>query len=151
VIAGYNRDERSRSATIDRSSRSRRLVRHAVMTRNLGYWITTSIVALVLLGGGVASVAMLHDNVAGMARLGYPPYMLAILGVWKLLGGIVLLAPKLPRLKEWAYAGTIFDLTGAVVSNAVAGMGVAHVASPLVFAAIALASWALRPATRRLA
>jgi uncharacterized membrane protein YphA (DoxX/SURF4 family) len=121
------------------------------MTKPVAYWITTSIVAVVLLGGGVASVAMLHDNVAGMVRLGYPAYMLVILGVWKLLGGIVLVAPRLPRLKEWAYAGAIFDLTGAAVSNAVSGMGIAHVASPLVFAAIALVSWALRPATRRLA
>jgi uncharacterized membrane protein YphA (DoxX/SURF4 family) len=127
------------------------LVRHEVMTRALAYWITTSIVAVVLLGGGIASVAMLHDNVEGMARLGYPAYMLMILGVWKLLGGIVLVAPRLPRLKEWAYAGAIFDLTGAAVSNAVSGMGVAHAASPLVFAAIALASWALRPPGRRLA
>ncbi len=120
------------------------------MTKSVAYWITTSIIAFVLLGGGIASVAMLHDNVAGMARLGYPAYMLVILGVWKLLGGIVLVAPKLPRLKEWAYAGAIFDLTGAAVSNTVSGMGIAHVASPIVFAAIALASWALRPARRRL-
>lgn len=120
------------------------------MTRAIAYWVTTSIVALVLLSGGIASVAMLHDNVEGMARLGYPAYMLMILGVWKLLGGGVMLAPKLPRLKEWAYAGAIFDLTGAVVSNAVSGTGAAHVASPLVIAVIALASWALRPANRRL-
>src|ERR1700744_5926782 len=92
-----------------RTSRLAPLVRHLDMTKTVAYWITTAIIALVLIGGGIASVAMLHDNVVGMARLGYPAYMLVILGVWKLLGGIVLVARGLPRLKEWAYAGAIFD------------------------------------------
>ena len=120
------------------------------MTKPVAYWITTTIVAFVLLGGGIASVAMLHDNVEGMARLGYPAYMLAILGVWKLLGGIVLVAPKLPRLKEWAYAGIIFDLTGAAASwAAVGGSGEAfHIVAPLIIAGFAVASWALRPQSR---
>ncbi len=117
----------------------------------IAYWITTAIVAFVLLSGGVAMVLQRPENIAGMAHLGYPAYMLVILGVWKLLGGITLLVPRLPRLKEWAYAGTIFDLTGATASHAACHDSVFHVIAPLLIAAIALASWALRPASRRLA
>src|SRR5215467_10585459 len=85
-----------------------------------------------------------------VTHLGYPPYLLTILGFWKVLGAIVILAPGLPRLKEWAYAGVFFELTGAAASWALHGDPVAEIASPIVLAAIALASWMLRPASRRL-
>jgi uncharacterized membrane protein YphA (DoxX/SURF4 family) len=85
-----------------------------------------------------------------MVQLGYPIYLLTILGIWKVLGGIALLAPRFPRLKEWAYAGTLFDLTGASASHAFHGDGPWHVVVPLVLAALALGSWALRPSSRTL-
>jgi len=75
-------------------------------------------------------------------------YLLTILGVWKLLGAAVLLAPRFARLKEWAYAGTLFELTGAAASHAARGDKVGDIMVPLVLAALALASWALRPSTR---
>jgi uncharacterized membrane protein YphA (DoxX/SURF4 family) len=116
----------------------------------IGYWVTTAIVAFVMLSGGVADVAHRSETVAGMVHLGYPVYFVTILGIWKLLGGIVLLAPRLPRLKEWAYAGALFDLTGATASHAVIGDDTGHLVWPLVFASLALVSWALRPQSRML-
>jgi uncharacterized membrane protein YphA (DoxX/SURF4 family) len=120
-------------------------------TRTAVYWTTTGLIALSLLSGGVASVARAEQNVRGMAELGYPAYLLLILGLWKLLGGVMLLAPRLPLVKEWAYAGIVFDLTGAAASHAAVDHSAAKVAVPLVLLAIAAGSWALRPASRRLA
>ena len=114
----------------------------------IAYWVTTAILAFVMLSGGVADVLRQHDTAAGMAQLGYPLYVMTILGIWKLLGGVTVLAPGLPRLKEWAYAGAVFDLTGAAASHVAVGDDVRHILTPLVFAAVALASWALRPAGR---
>ena len=118
--------------------------------RRIGYWTTTTILALALLSGGLAQLARLPPNVEGVVRLGYPAYVTTILGLWKLLGVAALLAPRLPRLKEWAYAGIVFELTGAAASQLAAGDGAGHVIAPLALAALALASWALRPPARTL-
>ena len=118
--------------------------------KTIGYWTTTAIIAFVLLSGGAAELAHRRETVEGMAHLGYPLYFTMILGFWKVLGGIALLAPRFPRLKEWAYAGAFFDLTGAAVSHAVRGDDTGHLIWPLVFAALTVASWALRPQSRTL-
>jgi len=120
-------------------------------SRQLAYWITTLIIAFSLISGGAAQAFGQHDTVAGVVRLGYPGYFVTLLGVWKVLGGLAITVPRLPRLKEWAYAGAFFDLTGAAISSAACGIGARHVAVPLVLAALAMVSWALRPASRRLA
>jgi hypothetical protein len=73
------------------------------------------------------------------------------LGVWKVLGAIVIVVPRLPRLKEWAYAGFVFDLTAAAFSRAAVGDSAADILAPLGFLALVLASWALGPASRTLA
>src|SRR6202022_2814882 len=86
--------------------------------------------------------------VEGITRLGYPVYFVTILGVWKMLGGVALLAPRTPRLKEWAYAGTIFDLPRRALSQAPYDTGAGHLVWPLGLAALAVASWALRPESR---
>lgn len=86
-----------------------------------------------------------------MQHLGYPPYFAAMLGAWKLLGALAIAAPGFPRLKEWAYAGFAFDLIAAAASRAAVGDGAADIVAPLVFLALVVASWALRPASRRLA
>jgi uncharacterized membrane protein YphA (DoxX/SURF4 family) len=120
-------------------------------SRTIGYWTTTAIIALTLLSGGVAQMLGFHEAVDGVVKLGYPVYVVTIIGVWKLLGGIAVLVPRFPRLKEWAYAGVIIDLTGASISSAACDVGIRHVVTPLGLAIIALASWALRPESRRLA
>jgi hypothetical protein len=118
--------------------------------RIIAYWTATMLITLALLSGGVASVARAEPNVRGMAELGYPAYLLLVLGVWKLLGAVVLLAPRLALLKEWAYAGIAFDLSGAAFSHAAIGHAAGKVAVPLVLLALAACSWALRPSSRRL-
>jgi hypothetical protein len=70
--------------------------------------------------------------------------------VWKVLGSIAILVPRFPLLKEWAYAGIVFELTGAASASVANGGEWWHVAAPLSIAALAAASWALRPASRRL-
>jgi uncharacterized membrane protein YphA (DoxX/SURF4 family) len=119
--------------------------------KSIVYWVTTIFVALCIGSGGLAQVAHLQQNVDGFVRvLGYPPYFVTVLGVWKVLGAIAILVPRFPRVKEWAYAGIFFDLTGAAASwAAVGGYGEAfHVTAPLVIAGLTLTSWALRPESR---
>lgn len=116
--------------------------------RAIGYWAATALVAFVLVAGGAAQLARMPQNVEGMVHLGYPAYLLGILGFWKVLGGLAILAPRLPRLKEWAYAGAFFDLSGAAASHFFAGDPAARVFFPALFALVAVASWALRPPAR---
>jgi DoxX-like family len=121
-------------------------------TRTITYWTTTILVAFFIGSGGVAQLAQFVGNVHGVVPvLGYPMYFFAILGFWKVLGAIAILVPRFPRLKEWAYAGIFFDLTGAAAScAAVGGYGVYafHILAPLFLAVLAVASWALRPESR---
>jgi len=121
----------------------------------IGYWATTAVVALELLAGGVTDLVhgptllfVGEPVVLVLAQLGYPVYLLKILGVWRLLGAIALLMPRFPRLKEWAYAGTFIELTGAAASGAARGGGMGDLIWPLAFAVLTLASWALRPPSR---
>ena len=113
--------------------------------------MTTALVVFELVVGGVWDVLRVPQVRALIERLGYPPYFLLILGTWKLLGAVALVIPKFPRLKEWAYAGVLFDLTGAVASLFASGLiSVGAMAYPIIMIAVAVASWALRPPSRRL-
>lgn len=116
----------------------------------IGYWAATGLVAFAFAFGGVVDLARPPAMVAGMQELGYPAYFLLILGVWKLLGVAAVLAPRLPRLKEWAYAGMVFDLTGAAASHAAAGDPTSKIVVPLVLLGLVVASYVLRPAGRAL-
>ena len=118
--------------------------------KNVGYWIPTVLIALAFLFGGFADLSHSADIVVSMNRLGYPLYFMNILGVWKILGAIALLAPGFPRLKEWAYAGMFFDLTGASLSHLFAGDALGNVLPPLAMTAVLMASWWLRPEGRKL-
>jgi uncharacterized membrane protein YphA (DoxX/SURF4 family) len=113
----------------------------------LAYWVTTSLLAAALLAGGGAQLMAVPQTVAGIQELGYPPYFLKILGTWKVLGAIALLAPRLPRLKEWAYAGVFFDLSGAAASHAFSGDAPGGL-TPLMLLLLAAVSWRLRSEER---
>ena len=123
----------------------------------IAYWAVTVLIALETLVGGVTDLiygrALL---VAGpqvsdiVTSLGYPVYILRILGFWKVLGAIVLLLPGYPRLKEWAYAGIFFELSGAAASWLMYKRDVGEAAVPIMLAFLTLVSWALRPQSRRL-
>jgi uncharacterized membrane protein len=115
----------------------------------IAYWIVTVLVAAGYYMGGVLYVMRGQQVIDGAKALGYPLYFMVLLGVWKILGATAILLPKTPVIKEWAYAGMFINLTGAVVSNYVMGMGAAELISPLINLALVIASWALRPASRR--
>jgi hypothetical protein len=121
-------------------------------TKSIIYWTMTILVALPIGSGGVSQIIQYLGNPHGVVpALGYPMYFFAILGFWKALGAIAILAPGFPRLKEWAYAGIFFDLTGAAASCAWVGdIGAYgfHVIAPLIITAFCIASWALRPPSR---
>ena len=114
-------------------------------TNVMAYWIFTALAALLFAVPGIALLLRVPHFSEDMAQLGYPSYFLTILAVWKLLGVIAILAPGLPRLKEWAYAGMFFDLSSAVISRAVAGSAVIKIFPPLLVIAIVILSWKLRP------
>ena len=120
-------------------------------TRTLTYRTSTAITAFVLLSGGVTYLLGAEWAVTGVTALGYPTYLVTILGVWKVLGAVALTVPGFPRLKEWAYAGVAFDLSGAAVSHLVSGSPAFHVVVPTILLVVAALSWATRPASRRLA
>ncbi len=113
------------------------------------YWTTTAVLATECLVGGVMGALQLSPFRDTAIHLGYPAYFMSILGVWYVSGGLVLLAPRLPRLKEWAYAGLVINYTGAAASHIWTGDGAEKLAGPAIFFALTVASWALRPPDRR--
>ena len=121
-------------------------------SRAVAYWITTALIAFFIGVGGAGQIYQYTANPHGIVpQLLYPIYFFLILGIWKVLGAIAILVPRYPLLKEWAYAGIFFDLTGAAAScAAVGGYGAYgfHVLAPLILAGVTAASWALRPPNR---
>jgi DoxX-like family len=118
--------------------------------RTSAYWVITAAVVAECAIGGTLDLLRMPPFYPAMIALGYPGYLAAILGTAKLLAGAVLLAPRLPRLKEWAYAGVLINMTGAAASYVATGQSVTNLIPPAVVAGLALLSWALRPPTRRL-
>ena len=116
--------------------------------RLIAYWVTTAIIAAEFAVGGVMDILRLPPFFAIMRHLGYPAYFSVILGVWKVLGAVAVLAPRLPRLKEWAYAGMIFNMTGAVASHLAVGDPAVTLVAPIIFTGLVAASWAMRPSAR---
>lgn len=122
-----------------------------VTLKSAAYWAATILGPTSFVIGGVLGLRQSPDVVNNIHHLGYPVYFATLLSTWKLLGAIAITAPGLPRLKEWAYAGFVFDVTGAAISHAVVGDSVTEIVVPLVFLGLVLASWALRPPSRRVA
>jgi hypothetical protein len=119
-------------------------------SKTVAYWVSTALVAFAFGAGGLLDLARAPDVMTTMDRLGYPAYVATILGGWKVLGTVALLAPRFPRLKEWAYAGLVFDLSGAVLSHGFAGDPASAAVIPLILLALVFVSWHFRPETRRL-
>lgn len=114
------------------------------------YWIATIWLSLGMLSTGIVQLFKLEEEVASMENLGYPVYLLTILGVWKILGAIAILIPKFPLLKEWAYAGFAFVMTGAFVSHLAAGDEVITLFGPSLLLLLTIISWYFRPLSRTL-
>ena len=119
-------------------------------TKKIIYWIATIWLALGMLSGGIVQLIGVKASVEGITHLGYPRYFVTILGTWKILGVIALLVPKFPLLKEWAYAGFFFAMSGAVISHVVSGDAMAQVFPSLFSLILITISWYFRPADRKL-
>jgi hypothetical protein len=118
--------------------------------RTTAYWAVTAVVVGESAIGGAMDLFRMPPFYPMMIDLGYPGYLATILGTAKILAAVVLLAPGLPRLKEWAYAGIAINMIGAVASNVAMHQSVSNLIAPAVFAGLAVLSWALRPPARRL-
>ncbi|MGV3685944.1 MAG: DoxX family protein [Daejeonella sp.] len=118
-------------------------------TGKIIYWIATVWLSLGMTSTGVVQLMKMKEEVTMMERLGYPVYLLTILGIWKLLGVITVLIPKFPIVKEWAYAGFFFTASGAVFSHLAVGDGVAELFGPVLLLVLTAVSWYFRPADRR--
>ena len=117
--------------------------------RIFAYWTTTGIVALQVAAGAYFDLTRFPAFSQIAQHLGYPIYLLTILGILRILALVVLLIPHFPRLKEWTYAGLFFEFTVAVISHIAVGDAVNVWIMPLIFAGILIASWYLRPSSRR--
>lgn len=120
--------------------------------RKIIYWIATVWLALGLFATGIAQLVG-ADGQGGadmLAKLGYPAYLMALLGFWKVLAVIALLAPKFSLIKEWAYAGVVFLTTGAIYSHIAAHDAVVEILPGLLLLVLAVVSWYLRPESRRI-
>lgn len=113
------------------------------------YWIATIWLALGMLSTGIVQLLKTEDEVTKIIQLGYPVYILTILGIWKISGVVVVLLPKIPVVKEWAYAGFFFAMTGAVVSHLVSGSPAGELFGPVLLIVLTTVSWYLRPESRK--
>ncbi len=114
------------------------------------YWLASVAAALLFAIPGSALLMKVAHFATEMARLGYPDYFLFLFGLLKVAGAITILLPGLARLKEWAYAGMMFDVVFAAYSRAALNDPLPQIIFPLVIGGVVLTSWALRPATRKL-
>jgi len=117
--------------------------------RRIAYWVATVFLCVEFGVGGVWDLLRIPLVRPVIERLGYPEYLLIIVGVWKLLAGVAMLVPRFPRLKEWAYAGRLFSLTGAIASHLAIRDRAVLLIYPSVVTLAVFVSWALRPAARR--
>jgi uncharacterized membrane protein YphA (DoxX/SURF4 family) len=115
------------------------------------YWIATAWLCLGMLSTAIVQLMGQQNELDSMKHLGYPVYLLTIIGIWKILGVIAVLVPGFLLLKEWAYAGFFFVMSGAVVSHLFKSDGVGEIAPGLLLIALTFLSWYLRPANRRIA
>lgn len=117
--------------------------------RTVSYWVSTLLFTLGMLGSGSMNLLREPNLMAQFERLGFPSWFPLWLGGWKVLGALVLLAPGLPRAKEWATAGFVIAMSSAVAAHLAAGDAPGVATAPALLLALAMASWALRPASRR--
>lgn len=113
------------------------------------YWIATIWLALGMVSTGIVQLMHLKEEAEMFTHLGYPAYLLTILGVWKILGVVAVLMPKFPLLKEWAYAGFFFVMSGAIFSHLASGDAANEYFGPSLLLMLTAASWYFRPANRK--
>jgi hypothetical protein len=114
------------------------------------YWIATLWLSLGMVSTGVVQIMKTPEEVEMMGRLGYPLYFLTIIGVWKLLGVVAVLVPKFPLIKEWAYAGFFFNMSGAILSHLANGDAPIELFGPMLLLILTAVSWYFRPMDRKM-
>ena len=114
------------------------------------YWIATVWLSLGMASTGIFQLIQQNEIVESMTRLGFPNYFLIIIGVWKILGVIAILIPKFPLLKEWAYAGFFFLMTGAIFTHFAVGDNLIEFFGPSLLLLLTIMSWYFRPDNRKL-
>ena len=114
------------------------------------YWIITILLSFCIFFGGLVQALQLKGVLEGFKPLGYPTYFISLIGIWKMLGVIAILVPKFPLLKEWAYAGIFFTMSGAVISHIASDDIKMQMIAPIVLAVFTVLSWYLRPADRKI-
>jgi hypothetical protein len=120
-------------------------------TRKIVYWIATLWLALGMTSTAIVQLIRQQESVDAVARLGYPAYLLTILAVWKLLGVVAVLIPRTPLLKEWAYAGFFFAMSGAAISHIISGDPFGEIFPSVLLLILTLVSWYFRPVDRTIA
>jgi uncharacterized membrane protein len=114
------------------------------------YWVATALLSFGMLGSGISQILHVKEMNELIAHVGYPLYFMYIIGVWKILGVIVILIPNFKLLKEWAYAGFFFLMTGALISHLFMGDGGNAIFGPLFQTVFIVSSWYFRPADRKI-
>jgi len=118
-------------------------------TQKIIYWISTLWLSLGMVATGIVQIAKSEQEVNNIIHLGYPVYFLTMLGIWKILGVVAILVPKFAVLKEWAYAGFFFAMSGALFSRIAAGDPFSQIAPALLLLTLTVISWYFRPANRK--
>lgn len=115
------------------------------------FWVATLWLALGMVSTGIVQLIKMKEEVDKTSiHLGYPSYFLTIIGVWKLSGVIAILIPQYPLLKEWAYAGFFFVMTGAIFSHLSVGDEAKEYFGPTLLLILTIVSWYFRPADRKI-
>jgi uncharacterized membrane protein len=114
------------------------------------YWIVTVFLSVGMLAGGIRQTLQIGGYNEIITKLHYPLYVLSILGVWKILGVIAILIPKFPLLKEWAYAGFFFAMSGAAISHFAVRQSFTEAIPALILLAVTVLSWYFRPSDRKI-
>ena len=115
------------------------------------YWIATALLAIGMLQSGIFALIRSQQWIDIITPLGYPVYLLTIIGIWKILGVIAILIPGFKLVKEWAYAGFFFAMSGALMSHlACADYGVKEIIGPFMQTVFIILSWYFRPADRKI-
>lgn len=115
------------------------------MKKKYFYVASTAILISETAAGAFSDLAHLPYVLQDVCSIGYPTYVLYIVGVWKVLAVGALIWPRLPRLREWAYAGIFFEMFGAFESHVLAGDHFGKYAAPLAFSLLTLVSWWFQP------
>ncbi len=119
-------------------------------SKKIAYWIVTGMLCFGMLLGGTGQLLKMQPNVDGFKGIGFPLYVLPILGTWKFLAVFTILIPGYALVKEWAYAGLFFLLSGGVLAHLASDEGMIKALPVFVFMCLTVASWYLRPENRKL-